>query len=145
MRSCTRFLVVITFFLCSSSFLMAHGESNYGPNGGFIRMPGSFHTELVRTENPLVYKIYLLDIAFKNPTTSGSSVSLRYSGEKSGVAECTKKSNFFECRFKSKVDTNVGSLILTATRYNKKAAPAEYSLPLKLTRNSESEPASHRH
>jgi hypothetical protein len=50
----------------------AHGEDKAGPNGGFIRMPGAFHTELVPSGKDKL-KVYLLDIQWKNPSLKNSS------------------------------------------------------------------------
>ena len=43
--------------------LFAHGEDKPGPHGGYIRMPGSFHTEVVKEKAG--YRVYLLDINWK--------------------------------------------------------------------------------
>lgn len=127
-----RFSIMAWLFLGNTTLGMAHGEAKYGPNGGFIRMPGRFHTELVSSDDPTVYKVFLLDMAFKNPTTSGSMVTLRYSGNMPAEAKCSKKNKFFECKFEQKIDVTSGSLTLTAQRYHTTAAPTEYPLPLRL-------------
>lgn len=127
-----RFSIFAWLFLGYSTFVMAHGESKYGPNGGFIRMPGRFHTELVPSDDPRVYRVFLLDMAFKNPTTSGSTVTLSYSGHTPAEAKCFKKNKFFECKFERKIDVSSGSMTLTAQRSHATATPAEYPLPLRL-------------
>ena len=39
----------------------AHGEDKAGPHGGFIRMPGAYHTEVVPVSKNQA-KVYLLDM-----------------------------------------------------------------------------------
>lgn len=52
----------------------AHGEEKPGPNGGEIRMPGAFHTELKQVGRE--FHVYLLDLEFKNPMIENSGVEI---------------------------------------------------------------------
>ena len=66
------FLLLISGYF--AQFAHSHGLNKPGPHGGFIKMPGTFHTELVPlSENE--WKIYLLDENIKNPTVKNSSIS----------------------------------------------------------------------
>jgi hypothetical protein len=113
-------------FLGLSAF--AHGEDKLGPNGGFIQMPGAFHTELVPVNKSSV-KVYLLDMEWKNPTTTDSSVNLTYKKRK---ANCKKQADHFLCQFKVLNLNKDGELGLVAKRENAQGNPQTYELPLKL-------------
>lgn len=116
-------------FLSSSAF--GHGEDKLGPNKGYIRMPGAFHTELVPIRKNRL-KVFLLDISWKNPSVKDASLEIRSaSGEK---AVCEPKENlFFDCRFSSKVDfAKKGELTVTAKRESQQGNAVKYNLPLKL-------------
>lgn len=95
-------------------------------------MPGGFHTELVPTDEPKKFKVFLLDISFKNPLVDASSVEMSYSGGSSRNATCSKRSKYFECTFKTTLATDSGLLNVTAVRMGIKGSPAIYNVPLKL-------------
>lgn len=118
--------------LIFTSTALAHGEDKPGPHGGFIRMPGAFHTELVPSGmNKL--KVYLLDVNWKNPSVTGSSLKLRY-GLKGELAKCEIGSGlFYTCEFSKKIDLGKkGKLVVHSQRENQKGVEVEYDLPLKL-------------
>lgn len=106
----------------------AHGEDKAGPHGGFIRMPGAYHTEVVPEKKG--YRVYLLDINWKNPTVQNSSVSASiHSGKKITALTCTKETESYFC------STNLpqsGELQLLTKRAGQPGATASYKLPLKL-------------
>jgi hypothetical protein len=123
-------LVLFILLSLSSAFVFAHGEDKAGPNGGFVRMPGSFHTELVLSGKNKV-KIYLLDIHWKNPSVLKSKVELTYKKTK---AVCETKENFFSCEFPKTINlTQKGELKLIAERDDQKGMEVSYPLPLKLS------------
>lgn len=128
------------FFLLSalliSSNLFAHNEDKFGPHNGYIKMPGIFHTELV-PEHGQNFKIYLLDVNIKNPTTENSNVILSYEGSNGNKNQykCIKMKDYFSCSIDPKtttLDFNKGSLVVEALREGKKGNKAIYSLPLSL-------------
>jgi hypothetical protein len=109
----------------------AHGEDKPGPNGGFIRMPSAFHTELVPTGSSSL-KIYLLDINWKNPTVKASALKVTHRPTNSSGA-CKVESNFYVCQFSKSVDlTKKGELSVEAKREGQTGATVSYELPLKL-------------
>lgn len=121
------FAVLLNYNLAS-----AHGEDKPGPNGGHIRMPGAFHTEVVSTQNG--YKIYLLDIEWKNPTTKNSFIQASVvSGKKTAALSCKQEVNHFFCESKL---PQKGKLEIQATREGQKGNLASYSLPLKFEATS---------
>lgn len=79
----------------------AHGENHPGPHGGVIRMPGAFHTEFVQDKGP-EFRIYLLDMQFRNPVTEDSRVEglvKRPGMEKTErQLSCQPRKTFFLCR-----------------------------------------------
>ncbi len=123
-------IVTLLSMLLSSEVIFAHGMNKPGPNGGFIMMPGAFHTELV--EKGTKIHVYLLDMAFKNPMIENSSVKIKYMGKGESEYTCTKNIDHFVCDKPKDVLTNYKEVILTAIRNKTKASDAIYGLPLKL-------------
>ncbi len=116
----------------TASLGFAHGEDKYGPNGGFVRMPGAFHTELVPAEAGQV-KVYLLDINWKNPITKNTKLEMAYKGSTVETAKCEIKADYYSCRFSNAIDLKKkGQIQLLAEREGQKGQPAVYELPLKL-------------
>lgn len=110
----------------------AHGENKPGPNSGFIRMPGAFHTEVIPL-GPNKLKVYLLDINWKNPSVSNSSLSVNLKSKKTSQANCEVQENYYLCEFPKGADlTKKGELSIEAQRENQKGNKVSYELPLKL-------------
>lgn len=110
----------------------AHGEDKPDPNGGFIRMPGTFHTEVLPL-GPNKLKVYLLDINWKNPSVSKSSLSVNLKSKKTFQAKCEVQENYYLCEFPMGGDlTKKGELSIEAQRENQKGNKISYELPLKL-------------
>ena len=107
--------------LLFGTFLMsavanAHGESRFGPHGGFIRMPGAFHTEVLQV-NPNTLRVFLLDLNWRNPTVQNSSLNVSFENRKKSSATCRKRGDEFLCTFAEWVNLNAkGKLIVHATR-----------------------------
>ncbi|MBX3032875.1 MAG: hypothetical protein KF865_03045 [Bdellovibrionaceae bacterium] len=116
-----------------TSFHMAwgHGEDKPGPHGGFIRMPGAFHTEVV-PQSARKIKIHLLDMSWKNPTVKDSEVVVTHQAAKKVTkALCTAQADHFVCEFARGVDLRKnGELIVTARREGQQGNAASYALPL---------------
>lgn len=119
---------ILTALLISSFNVFGHGENKPGPHGGSIQMPGAFHTELLL--KPGMATVYLLDIAFSNPTTENSKVALTViHNAKSVIVECTANKTFFECPFPQKL-TPLTGIKINAVRKGLKGKEAFYPLPL---------------
>lgn len=123
-------LLTLITFLTATQFAKAHGEDNPGPNGGHIKMPANFHTELVANADGS-YRIYLLDLSFQNPVTEKSSVAVSVkSGKKTTKLNCMAMQDHFHCTTKKPIKT--GDLIIRANRSGTPASmDATYTLPLK--------------
>ncbi|MBK9323524.1 MAG: hypothetical protein IPM97_11385 [Bdellovibrionaceae bacterium] len=123
--------VFLTLVL-SLDFAFAHGEDKPGPHGGYIRMPGAFHTEIVPIDEQKLH-VYLLDMNWKNPTTKDSSLVMTFEKRKQfEKAKCQPSSNFYICEFSKEVDLmKSGTLKLLAQRKKKKGNLIRYELPLK--------------
>ncbi|HMN69101.1 MAG TPA: hypothetical protein PKC28_11225 [Bdellovibrionales bacterium] len=119
---------LLTTLLISLLFMAgkagAHGEDKPGPNRGFIRMPGAFHAELVPV-NAKVFRVYLLDVHFKNPTTRNSKVEL----SQGDPAKCAAEEDHFVCEFAKANGTE--ALKLRATREGQAGHAVTYELPLR--------------
>ncbi len=138
-------LIVIAATIASSfaaQSVFAHGEDKPGPNGGFIRMPGAFHTELISTSSNSL-KVYLLDINWKNPTVKESALKVTHKPTNSpGV--CKVESNFYVCQFSKSVDlTKKGELSVEAKREDQPGATVSYELPLKLQKGDDGHSGHH--
>lgn len=123
----------IAIFICLLTFAtvtFAHGMNKYGPNGGYVRMPGAFHTELVDKGTKI--HVYLLDMSFKNPTVNNSAVKIIYKGASNTEYSCSKESDYFVCEKPSSALQGYKEISISAVRNNNKAIAATYNLPLKL-------------
>src|SRR5580704_7309495 len=89
-------LFLLIFLVIIHPYAFAHGEDKPGPHGGFIRMPGAFHIEVIPRNTS--FEIMLLDIKFQHPTTKNSSVKATIQMEKNSVElKCEKRSDYFLC------------------------------------------------
>jgi hypothetical protein len=125
-------LAIFLAALLFSLNVFAHGEDKPGPHGGFIKMPGAFHTELVQL-SPNQLRVYLLDIHFKNPVVENSSIKLSTRFRKLIRAKCKPEKDSFLCDFPKSVSlTRRGELRVQATRLGQVGVPVEYKTPLAL-------------
>lgn len=125
----TRLMILAISFGTSLS-LYAHGMNKPGPHGGFIRMPGSFHTEVLELEQKII--VYLLDVNFKNPTNTNSSVTVQFAGKEASQVTCNKEKNYFVCQKPKNNKAQFNELIIKAKRDHQIGKEAKYKLPLKL-------------
>lgn len=109
-----------------------HGEDKPGPNNGFIRMPGAYHTEIVPVGTNKM-NVFLLDISWKNPSVKNSSLSITHQSKTKVKADCeVKDSRYYLCSFPKSVDiTKKGKLIVNSQREGQKGMEVSYDLPLK--------------
>jgi len=112
----------------------AHGEGELGPNKGYIRMPGGFHTEVVPTGKN--FKVFLLDIEFKNPTVANSTVEFVLIQNKKEIKNsCSSEMDHFSCALPKDVSLKSGVLQIKASRNGVTGGIAEYKLPLALAKH----------
>lgn len=122
--------ILLIFILLNFELSFGHGEDKPGPNGGHIRMPGAFHTELVVDKNNK-FKVYLLDLDWKNPTVQNSSVQLKVNSDKN-LIRCEKNNNYFQCQPTQIFALNKANTIsIIAIRDGAIGAEAIYVFPLK--------------
>ncbi len=133
--------------------LSAHGEDKLGPHKGYIRMPGSFHTEVTQ-QSPTSFVVYLLDMHWKNPTTHQSEVTayvMRPTDQNNSASQkipliCTTHRNSYLCQTTQGAATQPGDqLLLKATRAGQAGGIATYDLPLRLTKTNTSHSAHRGH
>lgn len=133
------FTVILKISFLYTSFAFSHGEDKPGPNGGYIKMPGAFHTELL-LEGSESLKIFLLDMNWKNPTTQNSEVAIKLNNfKKSESLKCEKQVSNFVCTLPKNVNLNSGQIEVQATREGQKGNLAVYKLPLQLQKKLEKE------
>ena len=124
---------VFTVLNLLTGLAWGHGEDKLGPHGGYIQMPGAFHTELVLDGSHKV-RVYLLDFEWKNPSVRDSSVVLTLHGRGRVRANCVKKDDHYACEFSPVVDLGKkGALVLEAKREKEKGKSVRYELPLALS------------
>lgn len=119
--------------LITTQFVMAHGMDKLGPNKGYIRMPGAFHTELVQSGREV--KVWLLDVNLKDPLTHESSVLLTVQrGEVNlQTEECKVEQNYFKCSLATAGELQKGDkLVVKANRGPAKGGDAIYKYPFTL-------------
>lgn len=128
----TYVLFLASALILDSNLAWAHGEDKPGPNGGFIRMPGAYHTELVpQGKNSL--KVFLLNLQWKDPTLKNSKIEINYQGKTSAAAKCSTSKNYFICTFPTSVDlTAKGQLKVLSEREGQKGIEVTYPLPFTL-------------
>ena len=129
----TRMLTVF-FSLFWTIQVSAHGESSLGPHGGYIKMPGGFHTEIVKISH-FKFKVYLLDIAFKSPIVENSKVTATFKF-KSGnrVVECQPKDDFFLCLLPESIKGKLQQIVLQAKRAEMIGVESAYEYPLRFNK-----------
>lgn len=120
--------LLIVFF--SSTVVFAHGEDKLGPHRGYIQMPHAFHTEVVPQKNG--FKVYLLDLEWKNPMVEKSSVKalIKDKGVETKLT-CQVVDDYFDCRTDTKIKKH-GQLELIVSRGSIREVQLSYQLPLKL-------------
>lgn len=113
------------------TFAYAHGEDKPGPHGGFIRMPGAFHTEVIQVGADKA-KIYLLDINWREPSVKNAKLEVRVGAK--GLATCAaQEGSYFLCSFPKGTNlSKKGELKIKAQREGQMGNEISYELPLKL-------------
>ncbi len=123
-------LSVAMFIFAKGVEVKAHGEDKPGPHGGFIQMPGAFHTEVV-AEGDHRLKVYLLDMNWENPSTKDSSLEVKLQlGKKTTSFKCEMSENFYSCTLPKGNNLKKGKLEVQAQREGVKGSVAAYTLPL---------------
>lgn len=125
------FLALVLFFSTSSSMVFAHGENKPGPHGGYIRMPGAFHTELLKV-NEATFIVYLLDMEWKNPTIKDSKVIVRVKSKLGEQAvNCAPEKDAFLCKLsKNWKWSELTEINIEPNRQGSQGGVAPYRFPL---------------
>lgn len=109
----------------------AHGENKPGPHGGVIRMPSSFHVEVVSGDSDRL-TIYLLDDEFRNPVTRKSSVKVHHvKGKERTALVCEAVRAAFLCGIPAGVSLLSGKLEIEAARLEVESDSFDLPLPLR--------------
>jgi hypothetical protein len=135
MKTLQSFAILLFAFGPISAF--SHGEDKHGPHGGFVKMPGAFHTEVLK-KSGTEFQIYLLDVEWKDPTIEGSSVSATLKrGSKTIPLQCAPLEDRFSCRTpKGESIQKKDQLEVTAIRKGASGGVAAYVIPLKLEKSA---------
>lgn len=137
-----RIIFFFSLLLFYATLAFAHGEDKQGPHGGIIRMPSTFHTEIVPVD-ATHFKVFLLDIYFRDPITKNSKVTGSVDvGTDSIPIRCEPKDTFFECSLENKGEGARGNLKLLATRDGMVGTAMQYTMPLRAYDHKSKEPDS---
>ena len=126
-------IITLQFFLIFTQF--SYAEEVLGPHGGYYRMSGRNHIELVPKLNG-EFSVYLLDLRLRNPTVKNSSVNVKV-GEDNGnnklaTLDCITMKDHFYCTNKTNIETNLNTkLFLKAKRLGIELKEVSYPLPFK--------------
>ncbi|MBP9680264.1 MAG: hypothetical protein KBD76_02575 [Bacteriovorax sp.] len=123
------FIFTLLAFSIHSPSLMAMGGDKPGPNGGYITMPGTYHVELIDKGEAI--RIYLLDIAIKNPTVENSNVSVRFINHDITKVQCASYKNYFVCEKPNKDLNTYKKIEVESERKKVIGKTASYSIPLR--------------
>jgi hypothetical protein len=119
--------IFAAFALSASSY--AHGMNKAGPHGGYVRMPGTYHVELVPAGKEL--KVYFLDMNFAPIPINQASVTLTLNGKKPLKAQCLKEMHFFRCDTNEQSIKNYKEVLLETSKDGETPATSNYKIPLK--------------
>lgn len=135
--------LIFALIALSASTALSHGEDKLGPNGGYVRMPGAYHTEVVANgKNEL--KVFLLDMSWQNPSTKDSSVEIDFAAKAKNPIQCKSKENYFSCELPADINLQKkGKLVVKSQREGQKGNLATYPLPLTLVKASEDHSGHH--
>ena len=124
------FICGTILFSTLSSTVFGHGEDKPGPHGGFIRMPGPFHTELVKVSDT-TFRVYLLDMEWKNPTTRDSKIAVKAKSKKGfQPVSCAFEVEAFKCELpKNWKWSDVTEISIEPTRQGTPGGVALYRFP----------------
>lgn len=119
-------LAFVTLLFSFAAF--GHGMNKAGPNGGYIRMPGAYHIELVSNEAET--KVYVLDFEFKKLPLTKAQISMTLKGAKESSVKCIKEVEAFKCDIKGSELKKYTEIIINSSRSGEKAVDSTYKLPL---------------
>lgn len=109
-----------------------HGEGKRGPHGGYIKMPGQFHVEVVpQSDNELI--VYLLDLQSRDPLTLASGLKGQLE-QASGVQSfaCDIMADHYKCKLPEGSDLTIGEITIQAVRKERVGRPATFQLPFRV-------------
>lgn len=122
-------IVSLAFILPTVS--MGHGDDKPGPHGGYIKMPGAYHTELV-FEKEYNFYFYLLDANFQSPIVIDSSIDVVFKTSDLEIPQsCKPKEIYFLCVMPEGVTAaTLNKIVVKSKRANKVGRDVVYGFPL---------------
>ncbi len=119
-------LAFVTLLFSFAAF--GHGMNKPGPNGGYIRMPGTYHVELVSTDAET--KVYILDMNFNKLPVASAQVSMSLKGAKDFPIKCSKDTDSFKCDIKGGELKMYKELTINSSKAGEPSVGSIYKLPL---------------
>lgn len=120
--------VTILLSVFVQNLALGHGMGKPGPNGGYIKMPGIYHVELVSSDAET--KVYFLDMEFKKLPVTNAQVSMKLKGAKEFGIKCIKETDAFRCDIKGTELKMYKELTLSTSKNGEKEVASVYQLPL---------------
>lgn len=121
--------VTILLTLMASNIALAHGMNKAGPHGGYIRMPGDYHIELVPVDKE--FKVYFLDMKFTPIVLNEATLKLTLNGKKPLKAQCLRETHFFRCDINEQSFKKFKEIVIESSKNGKTEATSTYKIPLK--------------
>ncbi|MBC7427585.1 MAG: hypothetical protein H7336_03170 [Bacteriovorax sp.] len=122
------FVTLMGMIVISNSAYSMGGDKP-GPNGGFVKMPGTYHVELVPKKDKVL--VYLLDLSLKNPISQDSSVTLKLINKETKELGCKVENKYFICNISSAEFAQYSEVNVESIRNKIKGKVAVYKIPLK--------------
>jgi hypothetical protein len=122
------FVTLMGMIVISNSAYSMGGDKP-GPNGGFVKMPGTYHVELVPKKDKVL--VYLLDLSLKNPISQDSSVTLKLINKETKELGCKVENKYFICNISSVDFAQYTEVNVESIRNKIKGKVAVYKIPLK--------------
>ena len=124
-------LLFVILALLNATLSYGHGMNHAGPNGGEIRMPGIFHTE-VYLDQAKTIRTYLLDGEMENAVTAKSKVSAYIKRDAQKIElSCEVKSDYFGCHAANGFELKPGDKVVIQANRQGQSGVAIYQYPFK--------------
>ncbi|MBY0415243.1 MAG: hypothetical protein K2Q18_13815 [Bdellovibrionales bacterium] len=122
-------LMITAFSIIITVPDIAHGMNKAGPHGGYIRMPGEYHIELVPDGKEL--RVYFLDMKFTPIPLNDATLELTLTAKKPLKAQCLREMHFFRCDIGEQSFKKFKEVVIESSLDGKTEATSNYKIPLK--------------
>jgi hypothetical protein len=124
---------IITILIFVMLIPKSYAEELRGPHGGYYRMSGRNHIEII-SDLDGNFIVYLLDLKLRNASIENSSVEVKVGADKNKLAtlDCISMEDHFYCSNKKIILTNSNTkLYVKAKTLGKTLKEVNYPLPFR--------------